>query len=168
MVWGPISYNLRSHLVFLQGKVNSARYIAQIVNRVLLSFIWQEGDVLFQQDNAVVMQHALCDVQQLPWPARSPDLSPIEHMWDIMRREFTLFPEPATTIAELREWVQDAWHNLLQDGIRHLYDYLHARICTCPGKSVHCTLKEVFTWKMLYNIRMLTFFYRYCTSCFRT
>ena len=39
------------HLVFLQGKVNSARYIALVVNPVLLPFLRQEGDVLFQQDN---------------------------------------------------------------------------------------------------------------------
>ena len=36
---GAISYKSRSHLLFLQGKVNSARYIAQIVNPMLLSFI---------------------------------------------------------------------------------------------------------------------------------
>ena len=48
MVWGAISYDSRSYLVFLQGKVNSARYIAQVVNPVLLSFLRQEGDVLFQ------------------------------------------------------------------------------------------------------------------------
>ena len=39
MVWGAISYNLRSHSVFLQGKVNSTRYIAQVVKPVLLPFL---------------------------------------------------------------------------------------------------------------------------------
>ena len=43
---GAISYNLRSHLVFLQGKVKSVCYIAQ-VNPMLLSFIRQEGDLHF-------------------------------------------------------------------------------------------------------------------------
>ena len=57
-----ICYNSLSHLVFLQGKVNSARYIAQVVNPVLLSFLGQEGDVLFQQ-------RALHGVQQLSCPA---------------------------------------------------------------------------------------------------
>ena len=64
---GGISYNLWSHLVFLQGKVNSARYIAQVVNPVLLPFLRQEGDVLFQLDNthphrAAATQCALCNV----------------------------------------------------------------------------------------------------------
>ena len=82
---GIINYNSPSYLVFLQGKVNSARYIAQVVNPVLLSFRRQEGDVLFQEDNArpntvAASQCALPGVQQLSWPARSPVLSPIEHV----------------------------------------------------------------------------------------
>ena len=65
------------------------------------------------------MQHALRCVQ-LPWPARFPDLSPIEHVWDMMKREHTLSPKPTTAIAELRQRVQDAWDNLSQDDIWHL------------------------------------------------
>ena len=62
-----------SHLVFLQGKVNSTCYIAKVVNPVLLSFLWHEGDVLFHQDNvrphmAAVTQRAIRGVLQLPWP----------------------------------------------------------------------------------------------------
>ena len=58
-------------LVFLQGKVNSAPYIAQVVNPLLLPFLRQVGDVLFEQDNtcphtAVAMQRAFHGVQQLP------------------------------------------------------------------------------------------------------
>ena len=44
-----------------------------------------------------------------------------------MKREPTLSPEPAPTIAEL-QGVQDAWDNVSQDGIRHLHDRLHAII----------------------------------------
>ena len=48
-----------------------------------------------------------------------------------MKRDLTLSLEPATTIAELRQRVQDACDNLSQDDIRHLYDHLHARIHAC-------------------------------------
>ena len=93
---GP-SYNLQSHLVSLQGKVNSAYYIALVVNPVLLPFLRQEDDVLFQQDNAhphmvAVMQRALRGVQQLLWPKRSPNLLPVERVWNMMKRELTLSP----------------------------------------------------------------------------
>ena len=42
------------------------------------------------------------DIRYLPRTARTSDVSPIEHVWDMMKRELTLSPEPATTIAKLR------------------------------------------------------------------
>ena len=63
-------------------------------------------------------QRAFRGVQKLRWPARSPDLSPIEDVLDMVKRELTLSPD--TTITELRQQVQDAWDNLSPDGIRHL------------------------------------------------
>ena len=73
---------------------------------MLLPFLRQEDDVLFHQDNAhphmaAIMQRTLQGVQELPWPTRSPDLSPIEHVWDMMKWVLTLSPEPATTVAAL-------------------------------------------------------------------
>ena len=71
LIWRAISYKSRSHLVFLQGKLNSALNIAQVVNPVLLPFLRQQGAVLFQQDNArpftaAAMQRALRGPQKLP------------------------------------------------------------------------------------------------------
>ena len=44
-----------------------------------------------------------------------------------MKWELTLSPEPAKSIAELRQQVQDAWDNLSQDDIRHLHDHFYLR-----------------------------------------
>ncbi|GFS96947.1 transposable element Tcb2 transposase [Trichonephila clavipes] len=46
---------------------------------------------IFQQDNARrhmarALQDCLRSVTTLPWPARSSDLSPIEHIWDHLGR----------------------------------------------------------------------------------
>ena len=70
-------------------------------------------------------------VEHLSWPATIPDLSQIEYVWDMTKRELTLSPDPATTIAELRQRVKDAWDNLSQDDIRQLYDRLRAIIHAC-------------------------------------
>ena len=48
-----------------------------------------------------------------------------------MKRELILPPEPTTTIAELRQRVQDSLDNLSQDDIGHLYDRLHVKIYAC-------------------------------------
>ena len=99
------------------------------------------------------MQRALSGVQQLSWPERSPDLSPADHVWDMMQRERTGFPETATTISDLQQQVQGAWNNLSQDYIRHLYDRLHARIHDCVvSRGVYCVLMCMFGHPLLWHV----------------
>ncbi|GFW71351.1 transposable element Tcb2 transposase [Trichonephila clavipes] len=54
---------------------------------------------IFQEDNALthmarVSQDCLRTVTTLPWPAQSPDFSPIEHIWDHFGRlnGYDIFP----------------------------------------------------------------------------
>ena len=146
VVFNDESYNLRSHLAFLQGKVNSPTTLHRLLTPCYCHFN-RKVMCFFQQDNthphmAAVMQPTLYDVQ-LPWPAQFPDLSPIEHVWDMMKWELTLTPEPATTIAKLWQRVQNAWDNLSQDDIRHLYDRLRARIHACVAAMGQYT---VYWW----------------------
>ncbi|GFT30940.1 uncharacterized protein TNCV_1683141 [Trichonephila clavipes] len=49
---------------------------------------------MFQQDNARphtarVAQDFLRHFQTLPWPAHSPDLFPVEHVWDKLKRQMS-------------------------------------------------------------------------------
>ncbi|GBM14848.1 hypothetical protein AVEN_253182-1 [Araneus ventricosus] len=95
---------------------------------------------IFQQDNArphtaAVSQRALQCVDILPWPARSPDLSPIEHLWDIIGRQLQHHPLPAQTVPVLTAQVQQAWNSIPQSDIRHLYDTMHARLQACIQNS---------------------------------
>ncbi|GBN08610.1 hypothetical protein AVEN_238085-1 [Araneus ventricosus] len=94
----------------------------------------------FQLDNsrphtAVVTQHALQSVDMLPWPARSPDISPNEHVWDIIRRQLQRHPQPALAVPVLTDQVQQGWNSIPQTDIRHLYDTMHTRLHTCCQNS---------------------------------
>jgi hypothetical protein len=76
---------------------------------------------VFEQDNATphiarVTQRLFNDnnVNLLPWPASSPDLSPIEHVWHMIGRRVEDFPAPIGTLAELRVQIQRAWDEIPQ------------------------------------------------------
>ena len=45
-------------------------------------------------------------ITTLPWPARSPDLNPIEHIWDIIGRRLKERTPPVQTLNELEQTLQ--------------------------------------------------------------
>ncbi|GFW68951.1 uncharacterized protein TNCV_2918501 [Trichonephila clavipes] len=80
-------------------------YARLVIKPIVLPFLNSIQGEVFQQDNvrphtAVVMQHPLQTVDMLPLPAGSPDLSPIEHAWDIIEQELQHHPQRALTISE--------------------------------------------------------------------
>ncbi|GFV06240.1 transposable element Tc1 transposase [Trichonephila clavipes] len=84
-VWGAISWDTRSSLVVLQGTLTARRYVDDILTPIVLLMLSSRPGAIYQQDNARphtarLSQQCLQGYDVLPWPARSPDLSPIEHV----------------------------------------------------------------------------------------
>jgi transposase len=140
MVWGAISYGSRSTLVVIPHTLTANVYVSLVIQPVVLPFMSSIPGGVFQQDNArphtaAVTQRALQGVDMLPWPARSPDLSPIEHVWDIIGRQLQRHPQAALTVPVLIDQVQQAWNSIPQTDIQHLYDSIHARLHACIQNS---------------------------------
>ena len=95
MIWGGIVYGERMQLVVLNFQDNgpAGGYINQVLLPNVVPFFTQHPGYLFQQDNArahcaFLTQNFLQAnrIHVLDWPARSPSLSPIEHLWDELGR----------------------------------------------------------------------------------
>ncbi|GFY02321.1 transposable element Tcb2 transposase [Trichonephila clavipes] len=63
----------------------------------------------------------------LPWPAHSPDLSPVEHVWDQLKRQMP----SCHSVHDLELAVQDLWAHLPQDNIRCLINSMPDRVAAC-------------------------------------
>ncbi|GFX10556.1 transposable element Tcb2 transposase [Trichonephila clavipes] len=72
-------------------------------------------------------QDCLRTVTTLPWPARFPDLSPIERFWDHLGRRV----RHSTNLNELEARLQQIWNEMSQDIIQNLYASMFDRIASC-------------------------------------
>lgn len=131
-VWGAIWYNGFSHLQILQRTVDGPYY-----SEVLAYFFdgnrLPQGDWVFQHDNApahkshVIRQFlARRGIGTIDWPSSSPDLNPIEHVWDhIGRNVQSRRPE---NLLQLQEMVREEWEKLEMDFVNNLVNSMKRRI----------------------------------------
>lgn len=132
LVWGAISFDSRSPLVVTRGTLTAQRYVQDILRPHVMPLMAELSEAIFQQDNARphsarVSQECLRQVETLPWPARSPDLSIIEHVWDYLGCQVG----HPTRLADLEAQLQRLWAKMPQNIIRNLYDSIPARIASC-------------------------------------
>ncbi|GFT29157.1 transposable element Tcb2 transposase [Trichonephila clavipes] len=71
------------------------------------------------------------DIERMDWTARSPDLNPIEHVWDFLGRRLAARTLPSVTIRELRLALQDEWAAMPQQLIDTLILSMGRRCETC-------------------------------------
>jgi len=74
------------------------------------------------------MQELGLDNYLLPWQASSPDMSPIEGVWGLLKRRIMqLRPRPTTT-PELHQTILQQWANISSQDIENLTSSMPNRI----------------------------------------
>ncbi|GFW94910.1 DDE_3 domain-containing protein [Trichonephila clavipes] len=108
------------------------RYVDDILRPHVVFFLNGLPGAIFQQDNArphtaKVAQDFLRHFQTLPWLARSPDLSPVENVWDQLKRHMP----SCHSVHDLELAVQDLWAHLPQNNIRCVINSMPDRVAAC-------------------------------------
>ncbi|GFU82114.1 transposable element Tcb1 transposase [Trichonephila clavipes] len=75
------------------------------------------------------------DITRMDWPAYSPDLYPIEHVWDMLGQRIAARQPPPTCLSELRRALLDEWCNIPQHQINNSILSMPRR-CKPPGQPI--------------------------------
>ncbi|EFA12395.1 Transposable element Tcb1 transposase-like Protein [Tribolium castaneum] len=81
---------------------------------------------------AVIVRNFLqaVGIEAVEWSSRSPDLNPIEHLWDIPGRQIRQRRRQVLTLQDLRAALQEDWENLPQEAIQNLFQSMPRRLAT--------------------------------------
>lgn len=147
MVWGAFSANGKVELAFVNGRMDSIRY-QKMLNTHLLAFgpVIGGQDWVFQQDNApchasksTIAWLQAKNIRVLQWPARSPDLNPIENLWGILVRIVYANGRQFKDAQSLKQAIMEAWEEIPSNTLRKLVDSMKNRLFEVINKNGNCT-----------------------------
>lgn len=116
MAWGCFSFNGVGKLKFIESTFTATAYI-ELLEDVLIESVLMcglEKDLIFMQDNdpkhvakksSKFFRENL--IKLLDWPPQSPDLNPMEHLWDELERRIP--KSSRTTKSSLRTAIETEW-----------------------------------------------------------
>jgi len=141
MFWGCFAGNQKGPCVFWEkewGSINSQSYCERIVPLVH-GWLRMNPALVFMQDGAPGHSAAATledllerGIQPIFWPAYSPDLNPIETVWNKMKDYIAAqYPDLEAgrqySYDALRDIVQEAWDSISIELLNELIDSMPAR-----------------------------------------
>lgn len=64
----------------------------------------------------------------MDWPALSPDLNPIEHLWDQLKRRVRARDPAPSTLGEFKTALLEEWNNISQEDVKKLIRSMKNRL----------------------------------------
>jgi len=138
MVWGCMLWDGVGYACKIDGRMDGDLYIKILEEDLQASLDYYDkspGDVIFQQDNdskhtckkaqAWFEEH---EFKVLLWPAQSPDLNPIEHLWSYLKRRLAEYEVPPKGILELWERVEKEWNKIGAEVCQNLIESMPRRV----------------------------------------
>ena len=134
---GGIMCRRKTNLIVSQGNLIAQGYIDEILQPEAVHFLQRHEPAILMHGNARPHVARICrqflnrnNVNVLPWPAVSPDMNPIEHMWDYLGRKV----RASGKVHNLRDLVNaliQEWNNIPNVVIRPYVRSMRGRFAAC-------------------------------------
>ncbi len=139
MVWGIFSWHTLGPLVPIEHRLNATVYLSIVADHVhpFMTTVYISSDGYIQQDNTPCHKAQIIsdwfiehdnEFTLLKWPPQTPDLNPIEHLWDVVEREIHIMDVQPTNLQQLRDAIMSIWTNISEECFQHLVESMPQRI----------------------------------------
>ncbi|GFX29574.1 transposable element Tcb2 transposase [Trichonephila clavipes] len=139
LVYGGISIDGRTDLYIIRdGPLTARRYRDKILRPIVVPYAAAIGDdFILMDDNSRPHRANLVEdslfgegIVRMEWPAYSPDMNPIEHVWDALGRRVAGRQPPPQTLQETERALLEEWDRIPQLVINSLIDSMPQRCST--------------------------------------
>jgi len=139
MVWGMFFLAHFRPFVPIGHRLNATAYLRIVSDHVhpFMATMYPSSDAYYQQDNAPCHKSRIIsnwflehddEFTVLKWPPQSPDLNPIEHLWDEVERDLGALYVHPTNLHQLQDAIQSIWANISKEWFQHLVESMPCRI----------------------------------------
>ncbi|GFY27916.1 transposable element Tcb1 transposase [Trichonephila clavipes] len=139
LMYGGISIDWRTDLYIIRdGALTARRYRDEILRPIVAPYAATIGDdFILMDDNCRPHRANLVEdfffeegIVRMEWPACSPDMNPIEHVWDALGRRVAGRQPHPQTLQELEKALLEEWDRIPQLVINSLIDSMPQRCST--------------------------------------
>jgi hypothetical protein len=138
MIWGCMTAKRAGYMCKIDGRMDAGLYkdiFDEDLIRSIKYYRMNKRKINFQQDNDPKhTSHTATQwlqskkIKILEWPAQSPDLNPIEHLWHHLKRQLSKYDPEPESMDELWECVQDEWNKITIDDCLKLIENMPRRV----------------------------------------
>ena len=137
LVWGGgMTWEGKTDLVVIRGNLNGQRYRDEILEGPVRLFAGAMGpaNMILVDDNARPHRNRIADqffddsgIARMDWPAKSPDMNPIENVWGLMKRRISRRLRIHHNLNDLEAMVREEWDSIPMRTVRSCINSMRRR-----------------------------------------
>jgi transposase len=137
-IWGCITAQGTGYATRIDGGMDAELYTKILDDELLQTlklFKLDKKKIIFQQDGdskhtskAATQWFKNNNIEVLPWPAQSPDLNPMEHLWWYLKRQLASYETEPISMHQLWERVEVEWDKIPAQVCIDLVESMPSRI----------------------------------------
>lgn len=138
MVWGCMTWDGVGYACKIDGRMDGDLYVSILeddLQGTMQYYSKTTHNMIFQQDNDPKHKCHKArkwfndhGIEVLPWPAQSPDLNPIKHLWGHLKKTIGGHEKAPAGMLELWERIQKKWEDIPKEVCQNLIESMPRRV----------------------------------------